>query len=714
MHPVRKLRRSFMRLRARLSRRFFSLWAKVVLAAILFFFIPFLLLSYFSISENIESEKSSLFQNFYLRAQALSLEIRTYLKDKVDLQHANRFLVVRGTFLNGYEIPVGEALRQKVLAWLTDREQPPALIEFYNAENGKPRILYLERRAHSHFFIFEAAFLSQLLDISHNIDAEDRIFIYNMHEEPFLSNSIEAEYQVPPDWQAGIHKLFWQSELSGIQELKLREQRFIIARYRLRELPLVIYVARPYAVAMHIVETKSMRLLLIFGFVGVIVLLIMVYFFRGQLRTLSYLRAFIDGRLPARRAGRLFLLRDERSVIFSDIIAIREHERKALEERDSAERRTRAKAEFLASMSHEIRNPLNAILGIADILRERTEDGEMLRYLTLIRDSGDSLLEIINDILDISKIESNKLTLEQRPFDVHKLLGDLQFFYAARAERQHNKIVLRIGRNVARNVIGDATRVRQIVINLLSNAVKFTENGTITLSVNRYAQSGFLHVFVHDTGIGISRENIARIFAAYEQAEDSTTRRFGGTGLGLSIALRLSDVMQGAIRCRSKIGQGTTFHCRLHLPEVTSPRSEQTAAVAVVHDTSLLAGLSILVAEDEEINRMLMVENLRSVVKSVSVAEDGRAALELAQNNHYDLIFMDILMPEMNGLDAVRELRRFEAAQPQARRVPVIALSGNAMPEDVAAAHAAGCDAHLAKPVRKEQLIAALLQFCRR
>ncbi len=687
------------------------LWAKGLVTTCLIFLLPFLLLSYVSLSENTESEKKSLFQNFYLRAQALSLEMRSDLKDKVDLKSSNTYLIARGAFTTGYEIPVPDAVRQNILWWLNDKNGGAALIEFYHdAANSRPRIIYLEKRG-GVYFIFEAAFISRLLDISRNISADDSIFIYNIHEEPFLSNSIEAGYRVTDEWQAGIHKMFWQTPVNGIQELQLREERYIIARYKMTDLPLLFYVARPYAVAMQEVEIKSRRQMAVFGFVGIIVFLLMMYFFRDQLRTLRYLREFIDGRVAAQRTNRLFLVRDERTDIFADIVRIRQLEKRAVLQRDDAELRTRAKADFLASMSHEIRNPLNAILGIADLLRERQADAETRQYLKLIRDSGDSLLQIINDILDISKIESNKLTLENTQFDAGRLIADLKIFFAGRAEAQRDTIEVVLHSSLDRPVCGDPTRLRQILLNLLSNALKFTEGGMVIIRARRYADSDYMHIFVHDTGIGISHDSIVRIFAAYEQAEFSTSRRYGGTGLGLSIALRLAHLMQGQIRCRSRLGHGTTFFCRLVLPVVSAEGAALAVAQAAQVDFSALRRLRVLVAEDDEINQMLMVENLRDVVSEVVVAANGRIAVEQAHAGNFDMIFMDQLMPELGGLDATAEIRRGEAEQGKAVHVPIVALSGNAMPEDVAAAIAAGCDAHLAKPVRREQIIATLLRY---
>jgi CheY-like chemotaxis protein len=292
------------------------------------------------------------------------------------------------------------------------------------------------------------------------------------------------------------------------------------------------------------------------------------------------------------------------------------------------------------------------------------------------------------------------------------MISDLQFFYAAKAERQNDIMVVRVQPNTGTLVSGDPTRIRQVVINLVSNALKFTENGKVYIRVSRAHDRKYVNFFVHDTGIGISRESISRIFSAYEQAEVSTTRQYGGTGLGLNIALKLAGLMQGGIRCRSRIGRGTTFYCRIFLPEAQEETPEPEKPVETIVPAALRQ-LRILVAEDNEINQMLMVENLKPLVAEVVVAENGKEAFELASTGKFDLIFMDIIMPEMNGLDATGAIRQAEAHSTGGRRrTPIVALSGNAMAEDIEASRAVGCDAHLSKPVRKEDLIAVLAEFC--
>ncbi|MBS0618023.1 MAG: response regulator [Spirochaetes bacterium] len=708
---VRHYRKTVTRLRRTLSQRFLPLWVKGVLTTLLLFFIPFVALSFASIRESTESEKESLFQSFYLRAHAFSLEMRTFLKDKIDLQYANQYVVAAGSLTNVYELKVPDSVRSKIQTWLAERQPTNALLDFYiDAAANKPRIIYVDRRTHLRYFIFEALFLSYIMDTSQNIAPDDRIFLYNAHDEVFLSNSIENEYHVPAEWQAGIHRQFWQQAANGIQEIEVRGDRFIIARYKMASMPLVIYLARPYAVAMSRVENLAYRMVAIYAFVAAMVFFLLMVFFRIQLRTLKDIRKFVEGKISTLRMRHFFWIRDERIQVLNDIIAIRAQEKLAILARDDAEQRSRAKADFLADMSHEIRNPLNAILGITDLLRERSRGTEEQRYLRLIRDSGDSLLRIINDVLDLSKIESNRMTLETIEFDIRKLIADLRFFYTARAQATQNTITVHVNENVGNIVLGDPTRVRQIIINLVGNALKFTQNGKVYIRVARAADSRYLKISIHDNGIGISRENIARIFNAYEQAETSTTRHYGGTGLGLSIVLRLVRLMHGTIRCRSQVGYGTSFMCRILLPEAKTPTI--AAPTAEVNSTpEHLKKLKILVAEDNEINQMLMIENLTHTVHELVLAKNGIEAVEIATAQRFDLIFMDIVMPELDGLEATKQIRAMETTNGTAR-TPIVALSGNAMAEDIAAAVAVGCDMHLAKPVRKAELIGALLKLC--
>jgi signal transduction histidine kinase/ActR/RegA family two-component response regulator len=707
----RPWKQGLINIRRRLNDVYVPLWAKGIISISVIFLIPFLLLGYVSVSNNIAAEKESLYQNFYLRAEAFGLEMRTYLKDNVDLQLQNPLRVSSGALITTFEPAVPESVRAKLQQWLHEPSNPAAQIEFYtDKRTGNPRLIYVERNGSPRYYIFEAAFLSRLLDLSRNVGADDRIFLYNNQEEPFLSNSIEGEYRVPDDWNAGIHKLFCQQDMNSISDIDVSNLKYIIARYRLKDLSLIIYLAKPTELAFKTVRQGTLRLVGIFALTALIIVLLILYFLRDQLITLQHLRAFIAGERGGMRARRMYLIRDERATLFSDIINIRAHERKALLERDKAEAKTRARGNFLANMSHEIRNPLNAILGIADLLRARPGDTSQKHYLQLIRDSGDHLLQIINDILDISKIESENLKLEHLPFDLVKLANDMRTFFQPRAEAAGNKLLMQAPKSMIGIVMGDENRVRQILTNLLSNALKFTENGVVQIRLKRFLGSSNVFMWVHDSGIGIAADALKRIFSAYEQAEIRTARKYGGSGLGLHIALSLAQIMDGNVRCRSRVGHGTSFLARLRLPEAPAPSEAENLSMPQAAATQATIKLRVLVAEDNAINQLLMEENLRELVAVVEIAENGSEAVQKAKLGKFDLIFMDILMPEMDGYQATRQIRAHERAHGKLR-MPIIALSGNAMPEDVAEATAAGCDAHLAKPVKREQLIGALKHF---
>jgi signal transduction histidine kinase/ActR/RegA family two-component response regulator len=712
---MRSVRRPWVKLSLKIRRRlndlYVPLWAKGIIWIALIFLLPLVVFGYVSVANNIRSAGESLYQNFYLRAEAFGLELRTFLKDNVDLRVQNKLRVSNGEMITAFEPAIPESVRSTLQQWMHRAHNAAGQIEFFtDPVSGKPRLIYVEKKDRVHFYIFEAAFLSQLLDVSRNVGTDDQIFLYNAQEMPFLSNSIENNYRVPANWRAAIHKVFGQQEMNSIIEIGVENTEFIVARYRLKDLPLIVYLARPTEIALKSVRDGAIRLVEVFAIYALIVVLLILFFLRGQLSTFRHLRSFIAGKRGGMRARRMYLIRDERANLFSDIVQMRTQEKRALIERDRAEARTRARGNFLANMSHEIRNPLNAILGITDLLRAKTGDNDDKRYLELIRESGDNLVQIINDILDISKIESAHLILEQVPFDLIKLINDMRSFFQPRAEAGGNELSIRVHEPMTTDVLGDENRVRQILTNLLSNALKFTENGAIYVRLRRYAKSDHVYIWVHDRGIGIAANDLSRIFSAYEQAEIRTARKYGGSGLGLHIALSLAQIMDGNVRCRSRVGHGTSFLARLRLPEAPAPSEAENLSMPQAAATQATIKLRVLVAEDNAINQLLMEENLRELVAVVEIAENGSEAVQKAKLGKFDLIFMDILMPEMDGYQATRQIRAHERAHGKLR-MPIIALSGNAMPEDVAEATAAGCDAHLAKPVKREQLIGALKHF---
>jgi len=355
-------------------------------------------------------------------------------------------------------------------------------------------------------------------------------------------------------------------------------------------------------------------------------------------------------------------------------------------------------------MSHEIRTPLNGVLGMVQAM-EADELADVQRgRLGVIRESGQSLLAILNDVLDISKIEAGKLELEMADFDLGEVAGSACHAFLALAETKGLALVLKVAPEAEGLYRGDASRLRQILYNLISNAVKFTAAGTVSVTVTRRRDQ--VRLSVSDTGIGIAKADIRRLFEKFEQADASTTRRYGGSGLGLAICRQLAEMMGGQIRARSSDGVGTTFQVSLPLQRVgDSVRAPVAAAPA--EPRSKAADLRILAAEDNEINQLVLRALLGQAGFSPTIVVDGRAALEAWDSGDWDLILMDVQMPRMDGPTATREIRRREAELGRAR-TPIIALTANAMTHQVGEYLGAGMDDFVAKPIEVGLLFAAM------
>jgi len=381
------------------------------------------------------------------------------------------------------------------------------------------------------------------------------------------------------------------------------------------------------------------------------------------------------------------------------------------EARTAAEAATRAKSAFLANMSHEIRTPMNAILGMTHLLRNETLTSSQAERLQKVEDAGRHLLSIINDILDLSKIEAGKLTLERRDFaigvvvdHVHSLIKDAAHAKGLSVEVDQGSSPLWVK--------GDLTRIRQALLNFAGNAVKFTERGTVTLRGRLLADAGdrlVVRFEVEDTGIGIPPEQLDRLFGEFEQADSSTTRRYGGTGLGLAIAKRLAMLMGGDVGAESTPGRGSLFWftARLERGDRGAAQPGLPMALAASGVPNAHGGAHVLLAEDNPVNVEVVRELLRGAGVRVDVAANGEIAVEKARATDYDLILMDMQMPVMSGVEASRAIRRL----PGWRDRPIVALTANAFDDDRAACLAAGMNDFLTKPVDPEDLYAKLHQW---
>lgn len=367
------------------------------------------------------------------------------------------------------------------------------------------------------------------------------------------------------------------------------------------------------------------------------------------------------------------------------------------------------KENFLANMSHEIRTPLNAVLGFANILRNTNLDEEQREYVEVIQSSGDNLLSIVNDILDLSKIEAGMLRIDETPFKVADIMSVVEAMLKPRAEEKGLQLIVNIDSDIPEFVSGDAVRLTQILVNLVTNAIKFTEDGGVYLratAVKRNGEVVTIEFLVRDTGIGIPEEKQAHIFDRFEQAEASTTRRFGGTGLGLSIVKNLVELQKGTIVLFSQQGVGSSFTIELPYKITTDHVIKTELKKTSLNLTNMKTESKILIAEDNPMNQRLIKHLMKNWNFNFDLVFNGSQALEALKKQHYDLVLMDIQMPDMDGYTSTSHIRSELKS-----RIPIIAMTAHAMEGEKEKCIKAGMNDYCSKPINEEKLFEMIQKY---
>lgn len=389
-------------------------------------------------------------------------------------------------------------------------------------------------------------------------------------------------------------------------------------------------------------------------------------------------------------------------------LQIRQKTELAQKEKEVAEKTAHLKQQFMANMSHEIRTPMNAIVGMTRLLMDKDPKPDQMKYLTAIRQSADNLLVIINDILDLSKIEAGKIVIEETDFVITELINSMKDILLFKAEEKGLEFKVDIDENIPTRLIGDPTRINQVLINLAGNAVKFTEKGSVCVNAKVEKHDGnryFIRFDVCDSGIGISPDYVEKIFESFTQAGTDVARKFGGTGLGLTISKQLVDLMGGTINVKSQLGKGTDF--TVIIPLVESDNQLPVAENPIIDDSrkEQLSRLRILLAEDNEFNRMVAEDTLKELLPGIhiDVAINGEEAVNKTATGKYNIVLMDIQMPVMDGVQATKKIRH-ELPAPE-KNISIIAMTANVLQEDVQKYFEAGMNAYVSKPFQPDELL---------
>ncbi|MDG0817252.1 ATP-binding protein [Bdellovibrio svalbardensis] len=408
------------------------------------------------------------------------------------------------------------------------------------------------------------------------------------------------------------------------------------------------------------------------------------------------------------------------SGVVQDVTNLKKTELALIFAKDEALKSSQAKSEFLAHMSHEIRTPMNAIMGMAELLKETKLDREQEYYVTIFRKSGEVLMALINDILDLSKIEAGEVSIENIPFDLNKLMNDIQEMLKPRALEKGIGFSFEVAKGINPHLMGDPNKLRQVLINLAGNSIKFTERGQIRINITKNpTKKDSLMISVSDSGVGIAPSKQHLIFQKFSQADSSITRRYGGTGLGLAISKSLVELMGGQIWFKSREGIGTTFFVTIPLREQIYSLATQKPVPMKTPELDFVKTqtprdpnkkVRILLADDTEDNRILFTHYLKNGPFEIVEAENGLQALDKIKSDEFDIVFMDVQMPEMDGYAATAQVREWEQ-QVHHAHIPIIALTAHALSDDRDKSLKAGCDDHITKPFKKDTLLTVIDRY---
>ncbi len=552
------------------------------------------------------------------------------------------------------------------------------------------------------------------------IGQSGRAFIVGAQGEyiSYLNNGRDMRNKIQTDEDAQLAALGAQMlrEESGVLDIELDGVRQSVYFCTLPDVnwKLVVLIHKSE------IRSNTMDQVLLMGIVPVIGLLLaalcIVLVARRIRRVVNKVNEFadlaasgdLDRRIEVRESDEFGVMEERLNKMISNMSEMSRHSAELLEQAQAA---SQAKGEFLSRMSHEIRTPMNAIIGMTEIA-SRSENLQKIRdCLHKTEVASKHLLALINDVLDMSKIEANKLELYLEPFVLHEMLENVSTVIRFKAEEKQQKLILEIEPEVPESIISDEMRLSQVISNLLSNAVKFTpEHGVITLHISATAEGGVYEILtrVSDTGIGLSKEAMGKLFDSFEQADGGIARKFGGTGLGLAISKRIVEMLGGRIWVESVLGKGSDFYFRIRVQkgDAVAQERKDDKADSLPPD---LHGKVIILAEDVEINREIVLAILEETGVEVDCAENGLQALSLFREKpeRYDLILMDIQMPEMGGFEATQEIRALATG----KEIPILALTANAFQSDVEQALQSGMNGHIGKPIDSAVLFRELRRF---